>query len=791
MRTYTEGENLYNLIRTAVPDFVEAEYPLFIEFVTAFLKFLEQRRVVDEVDITPEYDASLTVRKQTTTTHGGPAYEARKLLDYRDVSSSLDEFTNHFLAMFGKEFPQYSHVPVDMLVHSLRKFYQVKGTKDSIEWFFRTIFNKTATVYFPREDILRASDGNWSAPLKLKVTTPLPYANGSVADPALVATLYVGQRIRTATGSAIVEHVVANSVGPAGTQQEIFFNDLTLQPGSVVGTFLPNQEVYNVDSEANVHTLILPVIEAAIVGAAGSDYLAANDTYIGDLVQFSEGPTLGGGYGASGRVAVVASTALSGVDVVTPGDGFLPGIPVTFTSSTGTGAAGVVDKVVYGEVVAEDGTGYIILENSTADRTVLEDKNTISLGLTIEAFVAEGETVTLDSTDYGVDTGVSELNGATLDSSLELALLASAEAPFMHPWVFTNPEHTTAALANASAVLTLTGSNTYFANSANVYAISSLTDATTNSTTASVKATIIVADPTFGTGRELLYLSDMVGAVAVGTVFKSDTVGDVQVGTVSTVAGSRDVTGVDTLFSTNLRANTHLRLGDGTHIVVRNIVNSTFLQTQSVVPVTVTGNTFSVVPVGTVDTYTPQAQSAYGKIKSIVLTSAGSGYQTKPSVTVKSESAQVQELFYLTSLSGGTIEAANGQIQVYDPATLVAVTAIGQVTKITITNPGVGYTSANDVIVTIRHDEDADGEERPGLAATASVVLGALTQESGGFTSNNGFLSADKYLQDKDYYNDYTYVVRTSEALERYESILLRLLHPAGFKMLGEVPVPG
>jgi hypothetical protein len=778
MRTYTEGENLYNLIRTAVPDFVESEYPLFIEFVTAFLKFLEQRRVVDETTLAPEYDPTLTVRKQTTVTHGGPAYEARKLLDYRDISTSLDEFTNHFLAMFGKEFPQYSHVPADMLIHSLRKFYQVKGTKDSIEWFFRTIFNKSATVYFPREDILRASDGDWHAPLKLKVTVPLPAANGFVADNATVSTLYTGQRIRTSTGSAVVEDVVANSVGSG--QQSIVFNELTLAQDSIVGTFLPNQEVNNIDSEEQVITKILPVIEAAIVGAAGSDY------YLGDLVQFSEGPTGGGGYGASGRVAVVANTTLSGVDVLVPGDGFVPGIPVTFTSSTGTGASGVVNHVVYGELLDEDGSGYLILENGTADRIVLEDKNTITLGLTIEPFVAEGETVTLDSTDYGADTGVAQFNGAVLDSSIEIALLAFAEAPFMHPWVFTNAEHTTAALANASVVLTLTGSNTYFANSANVFAITSLTDASTTAANAAASATIIVADPTFGTGRELLYLSDMVGTFAVGTVLKVDGTGDLQVGTVTTVAGSSDVRGVDTLFTSNLRANTHLRLGDGTHIVVRNVVNNTFLQTQTAVPVSANANTFSVVPVGTVDTYTPQAQHAYGKIKSITLTTAGRGYQSVPSATVKSESAQVQELFYLTSLSGGTIAPANGQIQVYEPATLKVVMATGQVMKISITNPGVGYVNANDVIVTIRHDDDDVGEERPGLPATASVLLGALTQEPGQFTSNNGFLSSTKFLQDKDYYNDYTYVVRTSEALARYESILLRLLHPAGFKMLGE-----
>ena len=58
MRPYQPGQEFYNLIKTAIPDFVESEYPVFVEFITAFLRFLEQERVTSTANVTPEFGPS-------------------------------------------------------------------------------------------------------------------------------------------------------------------------------------------------------------------------------------------------------------------------------------------------------------------------------------------------------------------------------------------------------------------------------------------------------------------------------------------------------------------------------------------------------------------------------------------------------------------------------------------------------------------------------------------------------------------------------------------------------------
>ena len=283
MRPYQPGQEFYNLIKTAIPDFVESEYPVFVEFITAFLRFLEQERVTSTANVTPEFGPS-TQAVTVTDTLGGPLYEARKLADYRDTATSLDEFRTHFLAMFAKSFPEYSYVSTEWFVRSLRQFYQNKGTTDSIKWFFRAFFNEPADVYFPREDIFTSSGATWDAPLTIKVSEPTRgydaktksawTANASwTLD---VTRYYVGQEIITTTGKGIVEAVRTYTVGTGVYETTV--HELSLQYGSLGGTFSIGQELHNIDSTEQVYTTILSVIQSVIIIDGGTNYA------IGDLV---------------------------------------------------------------------------------------------------------------------------------------------------------------------------------------------------------------------------------------------------------------------------------------------------------------------------------------------------------------------------------------------------------------------------------------------------------------------------------------------------------------------------
>ena len=738
MRPYANGESLNNIIGTAIPGFVSTEYPLFMEFLQAFVRFLEDTE--------------------------GPAYKTRKFLDYRDISTTLDEFVPHFLDMFAKKFPQYPMIPRDLFVRSLREFYQNKGTKESIEWFFRAVYNKQATIYYPREDVLRASDSKWSAPLTLKVTAPTNGANSIV-----LKETYFGQRVSTVTGSALVEAVANNVISG------IDVNELTLKSDSIEGYFLPGQTLTN-ENAPLIPSEIMPVISAVTVLSGGSGY-AANDEVI-----FVD-PT-GQGTGATAQVESTTSSALMGVDVISGGDGYIVGQEVLFTSLSGSGAAAEVAEVSYGDLLLEDSSGYIVVEQATEftqGTLMLEDKNMIPLGLTIESFLD----VEVNAADYSA-SGVSGSEAWSNTSPIELVLNIVNWQPFMHPWVFTGAN--TVALANAAIKLTMhTGTDTVFANGEQVFRITSPLDVTTTNATSTCRANVIVSDLTSVlVGEDKLFLDTVsnAAAVVVSTVWKQIGTGVEKAGTVTTQGAN--VTGTGTLFATTCKANTQVRFSDGTTAVVASVANDIFMTLHSTVPA-LEANTYAVIPTGVCTRVVLQSQPNYGKIKSVLLTNPGADYARVPGVTVDSVTARAQAINYW---DGSAIQDSTG-VSLFVPASLLAIQSAGGIKSVRVLTSGTFY-SVNTTAYA-NHSGDTVGTE-----AVLQPVFGALTQYPGAFTSNDSFLSSNKYLQNAEYYNDYTYVVRTdaipdatpdvevAQEFLKYKKLLLALIHPAGFQVVGE-----
>lgn len=125
---------------------------------------------------------------------------------------------------------------------------------------------------------------------------------------------------------------------------------------------------------------------------------------------------------------------------------------------------------------------------------------------------------------------------------------------------------------------------------------------------------------------------------------------------------------------------------------------------------------------------------------------------------------------------------SNGSVDIYRAANLAAEQSAGQITHVDMTAAGVYYTEANDIIITAVHSSNNALSEDAVLGAE----IGAQTTKAGQYRTTKGFLSADKFLQDESYYNEHTYVVRVAESPDRWKSIYKKVLHPAGFQLVGE-----
>jgi hypothetical protein len=65
------------------------------------------------------------------------------------------------------------------------------------------------------------------------------------------------------------------------------------------------------------------------------------------------------------------------------------------------------------------------------------------------------------------------------------------------------------------------------------------------------------------------------------------------------------------------------------------------------------------------------------------------------------------------------------------------------------------------------------------------LIIGAIGIAEGYYSDTNSFISADKYLQDSYYYQEYSYDIKIDELFTQYFDILIKTIHPSGKKPFG------
>jgi hypothetical protein len=69
------------------------------------------------------------------------------------------------------------------------------------------------------------------------------------------------------------------------------------------------------------------------------------------------------------------------------------------------------------------------------------------------------------------------------------------------------------------------------------------------------------------------------------------------------------------------------------------------------------------------------------------------------------------------------------------------------------------------------------------------ITAQALQTSSGRYVGTYGFISWDKYIQDNEFYQEYSYVIRSQESITQYQDAAVALCHPAGTRLFGQILV--
>jgi|TARA_B110000444_G_scaffold261510_1_gene314442 hypothetical protein len=279
-----------------------------------------------------------------------PVQNIQQLLDYADVDKTISGFLNKFRNSFLTSVPENLHGDVEknQLIKNIKSLYKSKGTKHASEIFFKLLFNEPAEIRYPKDNMLRVSDGKWDT---RKIIRCLAVGSTNTSN-------LVGQVITQANdptdatvneATAIIEDVFRFLIGG------VEITELVLGDQSISGTFIAGKTITgtdNTDDDVIISLTISSIINEKVITNDGALYNLDDDAEI-----------TAGGSGASVKIGTVGPGAIQEVLVDSGGSGYAVGDTVNFGSGNATAKVSVVN----GGVTLESGTGtgQLILEDET------------------------------------------------------------------------------------------------------------------------------------------------------------------------------------------------------------------------------------------------------------------------------------------------------------------------------------------------------------------------------------------------------------------------------------------
>jgi len=329
---------------------------------------------VDETIVGADSSASATLSNYRPN----PVNSIKELINFRDPDKVIASFLSKFRKEFLHTIPETLDDEVDKrkLIKNIKSLYRSKGSSVANEIFFRMLFNETAETIYPRENILRTSDGNWN-------TSKILRAIATVGDTSnLVGRTITGQ---SSEATAIVENVFKFQIG-ANEVSEFILNEDTIS-----GTFTVGEEIRGTATDDDD-----TFIKASITGLPKT--ITINND--GSLYNTSDSVALTtGGVGGNIQVDGVGRGSIEQFFIENGGSGYEIGDDIEFTNTdTGGGSATAKVSVVNGGIAPE---AYTTGMDAT-DHIVLEDETTRGDPYTGNKIVQEADTGTGDITDIRI-----------------------------------------------------------------------------------------------------------------------------------------------------------------------------------------------------------------------------------------------------------------------------------------------------------------------------------------------------------------------------------------------------
>jgi hypothetical protein len=731
------------LINRQLPEFIREEYPLFQAFLEAYYEFLEQKQGTQKNDLVSV---------------------AKSLRTIQDVDASIADFESNFFNSFATLFPNDASIDKALLIKKVLPLYLSKGSEKSFQFLFRLLFGKEVDVIYPKDNILRASDGKWTTNEILRTTQNIfSYHTGNGSDrtftlaqpvSASEIVVYINNVVQTTGFYTLKEYSrLVFNVAPANNAEikvlYINFDVSLFRNRKITGDFSGASALIETASKRVITDEInlgfpieLVVSKNSIVGtfANGEDLLVP--------IIDADGNTI--------DVRTETFSIIRKINVIDGGESYRVGdLAIITGGNPKKQALGEISSIFSGTIqfanVLDGGAIFTTTSNVT-----LSPNNQV-------ATIVVGDIDT--SGEFGANTFVVATDLVSNHSS---NLISSADYGFPSPKIASQNANTRIADALSFQTLTVGSIKTLvLLNATGVVNTAPVLDANgavfqpmVGSTERSVKSLkgigridVITAGTGYIPGDEIVFGANPLGtygegaAAVVGEVTSTGGVKRIYMqqsrvsGTANIESSNVTIVGTGTQFDTELSVGDRIIINNETRIV-NTIVSSTSINVNVAFSTTSTDRRVGVYeryPVGGIN----YIQNNF------------------PTVTISSPTGSGANIRIHSCVSDGEELSAAGTRRP------------GEILSVRVKDPGQAYQYEPAVFF--------QSETGSGARGNVEIETAITDSESYWRTSDSLLSSSDRRLQGQDYYINYSYVLSSQVEFSRYKDIFKQLIHPAGY----------
>lgn len=370
------SQNTSILVASQLPEFIREEHPKFISFLEAYYEFLD-----------------ITQRN-----------ESDKLKNVSDIDQSLDEFEDYFFKSFLPYFPKTTAANKDLIIKNIMPLYLAKGSLKSYQLLFRMLFDETIDIKYPRDNILRASDGRWEQENILRIRTTI---NSTYTANGNTSVYYVPESYESNEIEVYVNSTLTTAYRYQKEYNKITFNSPPANNATVVVNYLNfsienlvNRKIIGKSSGASV--IAERMSRSRVSGSNYYEIFVHKKTLLGSFV---DGEMLYTDVLYKDNVIPITLTTytdLASITIVDGGSSYNIGDPVIIRGTAVRDASAIISDVASGVIekiqIQQGGSGFKV-------------NNQVSAAGYSNTFF-EASVLTVDS------TGTNSLNVVTFNSDI-------------------------------------------------------------------------------------------------------------------------------------------------------------------------------------------------------------------------------------------------------------------------------------------------------------------------------------------------------------------------------------